>query len=403
MTLSITKFTDTWLPALENAMQQAVAGKSGDVQGMYAMLRYHLGWEDQNGEATHAPQGKRVRPLVVLMASLAAGGDPEQALPAAAAVELLHNFSLIHDDIEDDSPTRRGRPTLWTWAGIPQAINTGDALFTIARLVLHDLGNRGVPADVVLQAIKIFDACCLHLTEGQYLDMSFETRVDVTVGEYLAMVEGKTAALLATSAELGALIASGDRPIAGHYRRFGRELGLSFQIQDDILGIWGDEALTGKSTASDILSRKKTLPVLYALTQPGAEAASLQRLYRRELAPAPDELPAIFDLLDRLGARVHAEAAAEAHAPGCVVGALRRGRQPRPRRWRQAGRYRTSAGVGAAVAWPAALRGGRCRVVWSCDALNLSLGLSLRCRAGTRRRPDCPGVAPAGSGAPVPG
>lgn len=311
-------FSHTWLPKIESYLRGLLAGESPAVTGLYRMLRYHMGWENQAGEPEHAAQGKRVRPLLVLMSCLAAGGDPIQALPAAAAVELVHNFSLIHDDIEDGSPTRRHRPTLWTWVGQAQAINAGDALFTLARLALLQLDEQAIPPTRLLTALRLFDHTCLHLTEGQYLDISFETRERVTADEYMTMIAGKTAALLAASAQLGALVATDDAAITAACRRFGHELGLSFQIQDDILGIWGDEALTGKSASSDLLTRKKTLPVLYALEQADKAAAALAAYYDPGRALTPADLPAMLALLDQLRARAYAEAAARAHADAAL-------------------------------------------------------------------------------------
>ncbi|MCO6449576.1 MAG: polyprenyl synthetase family protein [Caldilineales bacterium] len=316
--IDIKSFTRKWLPVVETHMRQTLSGGDTYSQGMWGMMRYHLGWEDERGYPDSAPQGKRVRPLVVLMSCQAAGSDPAQAIPAAAAVELLHNFSLIHDDIEDNSPTRRHRPTLWTWAGVAQAINAGDAMFTLARLALLDLSGGGVSDRRTLQAVRVFDETSLRLTEGQYMDISFETRTEVGVAEYLAMIAGKTAALLAASAQLGAIVAGADEERSGQYWRFGHELGVSFQIQDDILGIWGDEALTGKSAASDILTRKKTLPVLYALSQSNPANESLRQLYARTDEFSPADVSEILDLLAQTGAREHAEQVAEHHAQAAL-------------------------------------------------------------------------------------
>ncbi len=316
---NITQFGKRWIPKVEAYMRQVVSSESEELGGLYGMLRYHLGWEDQQGQPDSAPAGKRVRPLVVLMASQAAGGDPAKAIPAAAAVELLHNFSLIHDDIEDRSPTRRHRTTLWSWVGEAQAINAGDTMFTLARLALLGLSDKGVPPERVLVAQRLFDLMCVHLTEGQYLDISFETRDDVALDEYLIMIAGKTAALLGVSAQLGAIAAGADDATAGHYWRFGHELGLSFQVQDDILGIWGDEAKTGKSAASDILTRKKTLPVLYALEQSGPYAQALHAYYTADRDLTPADLSMVLDLLDRLGARKHAEESARIHAEAALA------------------------------------------------------------------------------------
>ncbi|NOX63818.1 MAG: polyprenyl synthetase family protein [Chloroflexi bacterium] len=312
-------FSRQWLPQIESYIRGLLSDERPEVRGMYGMMRYHMGWEDERGRPIEASGGKRVRPLVVLMSCQAAGGDPTQALPAAAAVELVHNFSLIHDDIEDNSLTRRHRPTLWSWAGVAQAINAGDAMFTLARLAVLGLRASGIDAERVLAALDAFDRACLHLTEGQYMDIAFETRDEVSVEEYLSMIGGKTAALLAASAQLGAMVATDDADVIALFHRFGRELGLSFQIQDDILGIWGDEALTGKSAAGDILTRKKTWPVLYALSQPGPDAETLAAYYRSDRPLTPTDLPPILELLSRLNARPAAEEAARRHAEAALA------------------------------------------------------------------------------------
>ena len=173
-------------------------------------------------------------------------------LPAAAAVELVHNFSLVHDDIEDNSDKRRGRTTVWKKWGMPQGINAGDGLFVLSNLALTDL-EAGYPAQTILRAAKILHATCLDLTRGQFLDISYEDRADLTVEDYWPMVSGKTAALLSACCQIGALLGGADEARQEAYRAFGYYLGLAFQVQDDILGIWGNEALTGKSAASDLV------------------------------------------------------------------------------------------------------------------------------------------------------
>jgi geranylgeranyl diphosphate synthase type I len=311
------EFSQHWLPQIEQEMQRHLSGEIPELREMYGMMRYHMGWEDTHGQPDDAPKGKRLRPLLVLMTCQAAGADPAQALPAAAAVELLHNFSLIHDDIEDRGETRRHRPTVWTWAGDAQAINTGDAMFVLAHQALQRLSQVDVPAPRVLEALRIFDETCLHLTQGQYLDMAFETRDLVSVEAYHLMISGKTAALLSASARLGALIAGS--PHLDAYRTFGYEVGISFQIEDDILGIWGEEALTGKSATGDIITRKKTLPVLYALNQSGPDAATLRALYARPAPLTTDDISTILALLDKLGARAYAQAQGQHHAQAALA------------------------------------------------------------------------------------
>jgi geranylgeranyl diphosphate synthase, type I len=300
-----------YIPLIEAEMRRVIGGAEGVYAGHYGMLRYHMGWVDPQMEPAVVNSGKRIRPVACLLACEAVGGQVEDALPAAAAVELLHNFSLIHDDVEDDSPTRRHRPTVWALWGVPQAINAGDAMFTLARLALHGLGSRPISPALAMDACMIFDHACLRLTEGQYLDMSFEGRLDVTVNEYLLMIEGKTAALLSASLELGALVGGADQATRRSLAEFGRSLGLAFQMQDDILGIWGEEAVTGKSAASDILTRKKSLPVVYALEN----LMVGEELRARYVGPIePAGVPDVLDLLARAGAQEYtAQAAQSAH------------------------------------------------------------------------------------------
>jgi geranylgeranyl diphosphate synthase type I len=297
-----------YLPLIEEALQAALQTSHRTLAAHHGMMHYHLGWVDQRFQSKPAGGGKRLRPLLCLLACEAAGEDVQVALPAAAAIEILHNFSLVHDDIEDDSPTRRGRPAVWALWGVPQAINVGDALFALAHRTLGQLSEQDVPADRVLGATHAFHDTCVALTEGQYLDMSFEARLDVTVDEYVEMIRGKTAALMGLSTQLGALLAGAPADRIGHFHRFGRMLGIAFQIEDDILGIWGDEALMGKSAASDILEKKKTLPVVYALQS--AVGERLREIYqKRELTP--EDITSVLVLLEEVHARGYAERLAE--------------------------------------------------------------------------------------------
>ena len=195
-----------YLPPLEGELRAVVeqAEEAGPPLDAYTtMLTYHMGWSDVDGNPVEGQSGKRVRPLLCLMACEAAGGTWENALPAAAALELVHNFSLIHDDIQDQGDLRRGQPTVWKVWGVPQAINAGDALFTMAHQAALRLSERGVPPTTTLAALSILDQTCLRLTQGQYLDMSFEERDTVDVESYLHMIEGKSAALLSASAWIG--------------------------------------------------------------------------------------------------------------------------------------------------------------------------------------------------------
>ena len=308
----------TYLPWIESELQVELSSSEARYGPYYGMMQYHMGWvdgefrpRDSNGA------GKRIRPLLCLLACAAAGGDPRQAVPAAAGVELLHNFSLIHDDIEDNSPVRRHRPALWSMYGLAQGCNAGDAMFTAAHRAFHRLPALDVPQTVVLAALRIFDDTALALTEGQFLDIAFEQRLDIGEHDYFAMIGGKTAALLGAAPEIGAVIAGADPATAGAYRDYGHSLGIAFQLQDDILGIWGDESVTGKSAVSDILGRKKSLPVLYALSDP-ATGPRLRALYSGPPLSSEDvnEVLLLLDEVDARGrTRQHvARAAADAFA-----------------------------------------------------------------------------------------
>ena len=306
--MSLNKLAPRYLEAIETELRRAVGAGPAHLAEYYAMLEYHLGWQDENGHPAPANAGgKRIRPLLCLLSCAASGGEWKRALPLAAAIELLHNFSLIHDDIQDNSPLRRGRPTVWTQWGQAQAINAGDAMFTLAHLAPHALLARGVSPVTALTALEYFDQVCFTLTQGQYLDMSFERRERVSVAEYMTMIEGKTAALIAASTRLGALLAGADDQRTKHFYSYGRSLGLAFQIQDDLLGIWGDPAVTGKSAASDLEKRKKSLPVVYSLEH----SAEFAKVYAQPPQPG-ESVTAMAKMLEDLGARDYAQQQANA-------------------------------------------------------------------------------------------
>ncbi len=300
---SLNDYAVRCLPLIETDLKCVLALPDGAPPLFYAMLHYHMGWVDEHDQPVDAHGGKRIRPLLTLLVSEAVCGSVEPARPAASAVELIHNFSLLHDDIQDGSPTRRNRSTVWTIWGKPQAINAGDALFALAHLAIPRLASADLDGGIVARMLTILDATCLELTRGQHLDISFETRKSVSADEYLDMITGKTAALISACAQLGALAAGASADAQTHYRAFGHNLGMAFQVRDDILDIWGDAALTGKEPAVDIRQRKKSLPVLYALSR----SAALRHLYAQ---PDPFDEAAVeraVSLLNEIGARPYAE------------------------------------------------------------------------------------------------
>ncbi len=311
----------------ESEIVRLVRDRDPSTHGLYEMVRYHLALDGSG-----ASGGKRLRPLLGLLAFASITGDHRRALPGAAAVELGHNFSLVHDDIEDGDRERRHRPTLWTVHGVPQAINTGDTLFSLSRIALHRLTDLGFSDSKVLRLMRLYDETCLALCEGQYLDIATsQSDQPMSVEAYFDMIGRKTAALIAASIEAGALLATDDEAVIERYRAFGWALGIAFQINDDLLGIWGKEQATGKAP-SDVIHKKKTLPVIYAMEHAGPEDRDRLGALYGKTDPSPAEVSEIIELLERLGARDYTrdqahryrnEALAELGAAGVVQPAAR--------------------------------------------------------------------------------
>ncbi len=290
-----------YLPALEATMQAVVGSRPPEL--LYGMLRYHLGWADTAFRPVTQKAGKRLRPIFLLLACEAHGGDWQTALPAAAAIELLHNFTLIHDDIEDRDCTRRGRPTLWAVWGEPQAINAGDALFALSYRSLSNLGAGPLPAELTVRIIACYSETILRITEGQCFDLAFETQSEIAEADYLAMIHNKTAVLIGLACELGGMIAGATEERVAALREFGEYLGMAFQMQDDLLGLWGDPEKTGKPVGSDLRNRKKTLPILHGM----AHSADFAALVRASAAPDNAEIARGLALLESVGSREYVQ------------------------------------------------------------------------------------------------
>jgi geranylgeranyl diphosphate synthase, type I len=222
---------------------------------------YHFGWIDAEGRPDSGG-GKAVRPALALLSAQATGGPEEIGLPGAVAVELVHNFSLLHDDLMDHDRERRHRRTVWAIWGASSAILSGDALLGLAQEVLLD---SGLPA--AAPAALLLATATRELIRGQVQDLAFEQRDRVSVTECLDMAAGKTGALMAASAAIGAVLAGAPAETVAALRTYGAQVGLSFQLVDDVLGIWGDPAVTGKPVFSDLRANKKSLPISYALGQ----------------------------------------------------------------------------------------------------------------------------------------
>ena len=288
------------------------------------LLRYHLGWVDRQGAPCADPgsQGKALRPTLCLFACEALQGDLSRAVPAAAALELIHNFSLIHDDIQDQDLERRHQPTLWSVWGIPQALVAGDAMQSVGDLAMLRGARAEVATAVTLQVSDLLTESYLEMIEGQCLDLGFEPRTDITSDDYLQMIARKTGALIRCSLQIGALLATNDLEVTRAFASFGSYLGRAFQIRDDYLGIWGDETATGKSSENDIRRRKKSFPVVYGLEQAtGAAKEDLLDIYGREDLDDED-VERVMTILEEVGAphyseqltRVSAQAAVDALA-----------------------------------------------------------------------------------------
>ncbi|GHH65068.1 family 2 encapsulin nanocompartment cargo protein polyprenyl transferase [Streptomyces umbrinus] len=238
---------------------------------------YHFGWEHADGSPAAGNSGKAIRPALVLAAVRALGGQQEAAVRAAAAVELVHNFTLLHDDVMDRDTTRRHRPTAWAVFGDADAVLAGDSLQALAhRLLAED------PHPASSAAAARLASCVVELCAGQHTDTAMERRGpdDVTLDEVLAMAEAKTGALLGCACALGALYAGAGEEDVDALDAFGREAGLAFQLIDDVIGIWGDPSRTGKPAGADLMARKKSLPVVAALASGTPAAAELAELYR---------------------------------------------------------------------------------------------------------------------------
>jgi len=301
---------------LERELRNAVGG---DRLLLYDMVRYHMGWVDERGMESRSDPGKRLRPLLCLLACEAVSGDFRQALCAAAALELVHNFTLVHDDVMDGDRERRHRPTVWAIWGKSQAINAGDLLYSRGIESMAALAASGLAAEQALTAVRRLEQTCVEVIEGQFLDLEFEGRSDVGVDEYLVMIGKKSAALIACSLEIGALAGGAGPQAQRAFSAAGREMGLAFQIRDDMLGIWGDASVTGKPVGADVRRKKKTLPAIRAFELAGGEDLRGLRAIYSTPRPSGAQVATVLEIMKSLGVwedvgRLAAEHAAAAAA-----------------------------------------------------------------------------------------
>ncbi len=316
--------------ALRQAVQRASAMAeqstlSNDLQPFYGQIAYHFGWVDTNFLPEQSKSGKLLRPNLLLLAYEAAGawnaaagvdaaninekGYLRRALPAAAAIEMTHNFTLIHDDIEDGDTQRHHRPTLWNVWGVPDAINTGDGLFALSRLTLWHVLNEGVEGNIAARLGAVLDKACLVLSEGQYLDISFEKRQDISVAMYEDMIGRKTGILMSCATEMGALLGTRDQETIERLRRFGYAMGIAFQVRDDLLGVWASVEELGKTSAGDIYRRKKSLPILHALEHANKrDRQYLRQVYTQEYPVSTEQVEAVLAIFERTGTKTYCRA-----------------------------------------------------------------------------------------------
>lgn len=302
MTISDLPLSFNLLKSFNIYFQNAIQTALTDAPFLDQILGYHLGWYDQDKNSTQFNRGKQIRPLLSLLSCGAYGGDADDAFPIASAIELLHNFSLIHDDIMDVSEQRRGRDSVWHIWGQNQAINAGDGAYGLSFQLLADAELPTIRPQIILYAQRILSKACVDTVYGQMLDISFEDRELVSSAEYVQMTSLKTGPLLGAALGGGALFAGASWEVAQALSAIGRDLGVAFQIQDDILGIWGDTQQTGKSADDDLTAKKKSFPIIWAMENlPESENQELHSLYQNE-APLSSEITSnIRAILDEGG------------------------------------------------------------------------------------------------------
>ena len=297
--------TDTWI-------REAVARHvSPRADRLAAMLEYHLGWRGPDLRLLErpAPAGKKLRPALVLLVDQGAGGSLNAAARnSAVAVELIHNFSLVHDDIQDHSELRRHRPTVWSIWGMPQGINVGDALFALAQVVLAADGTA-----LSARLVADLNKTALLLSEGQFLDIALqEGETPPTLAVYEEMITRKTGVLFAGACRMGAMAAGASEAQCEAYAAYGLQLGIAFQEQDDLLGVWGLSAETGKPDAADIVERKRGLPAAMALGRSDAPDWLQAAYSSASEEPQPELVSRIIDHFEALGVRAEIERRVEA-------------------------------------------------------------------------------------------
>ena len=294
---------DRYGESIQNALRSELSQSHSFV---YDMLRYYMGWADETGAPISATTGKAVRPTLCLFGCEAVGGTVSQAIPAAVALEFIHNFSLVHDDIQDEDETRHGRKTIWAIWGKPKALVSGNVLRIVADSALHGLPSAGVDSSRAVIAADLLIESHLEMIEGQYLDIYFEGRQDIGMSDYRRMISRKTGALLRCSLNLGAAVGTDNAETVAAFRECGRALGYVFQIRDDVLGVWGEEDITGKPVGADIRRKKNSYPVVYAMENADeSDSKQLSGIYEKKDLDETD-VSSVLEIMERVGVQEQA-------------------------------------------------------------------------------------------------
>ena len=299
---------DRYGEALNQELEQVLAQRQGL---LYRMMLYQMGWMDEQGTPLPRPKSRQLRPTLCLLSCEALSGEYRQALPAAAAMELVHTFSIVHEDVQNGSLQGHERPSVWWVWGPGQAINVGDGLHSLGRMALFRLRERGLSLAKVLRAMTVLDEACLRLCEGQHMDLAFQEKLDVSLNAYLKMAEDKTGSLVSCAMELGGIVATEDERVIEAFRCCGSNLGIALHIRKDILGLWGGSQ--GGAFSTEVLNKKKSFPIVQLLEQ--GDLKTKRRLgtiyFKRVLEPS--DLEEILALLEEKGARESAQAAAQSY------------------------------------------------------------------------------------------
>ena len=301
-------FRNRYEKPLEEELRLSFTGREGL---LYDMLFYQLGWTDERGEPLSGSPNERLHSLLSLLSCEAILGEYEPALPAAAAVELVHNHSLVHKDVQSGSPNRGQRSSLWWIWGPGQAINAGDGLHALGRLALMRLKEQGLAMSRVMDSLRLLDQACLSMCEGQHMELAFQEKLDVGVKSYLKMAEAKTGALMSCATALGALVASDDRDLVGAFQEWGRNFGMAYQISKDVEELWGNARREDPSP--QVLNKEKLLPIVYAFEsgEPRTKRELGTIYFKRVLEP--QDVEGVLNILDGVSAREYAKEQVETY------------------------------------------------------------------------------------------